>query len=61
MPTRIQHGVDANCEQLEEDVHAASRSETLHNEEGKSFCLARTTDRILVLSPFLFNSSHTFF
>ena len=55
MPVRIQHGVDAKCEfeWLEEDVHATSRPETLHDKEGKSFCLARTADCILGL--FLFH------
>jgi len=54
VPVRIQHGVDAKCEfeWLEEDVHATSRPETLHDKEGKSFCLARTADCILGL--FLF-------
>jgi len=43
---RIQHGVDAKCEfqWLEEDIHAAPRPETLHDEEGESFCLTRTAD-----------------
>lgn len=43
MPIRIQHGVDTKreLERLEEDVHAAPRPKTLHNEKGKSLLFSR--------------------
>jgi len=37
MPAGIQHGMDATCALgwLEKDLHAASRPETLYDEEGE--------------------------
>lgn len=56
MPAGIQYGVDATreLERLEEDVYVASRSETVHDEKGKSFDFMKIYSYVEIICNFYF-------